>query len=192
MPAVLTDPPSTLWVLLILFALVSVGLWLRSRNRTAGIVALVAVLLPVLLFLCRFAGESPRQEATHRMNAVIAAMEARNPDDMLPHVAEDFDYHGQKKNDIKTSQLWDLLRRENPKLTTKMLDVLDDPPDENTVFVDFNAWATARGQEVGPLFVRATFKKDTNGKWKIRTMWASTDQVKKAKGDEFMIPGLGR
>ena len=192
MPAILTDPPSTLWVLLILFALVSVGLWLRSRNRTAGILALVAVLLPVLLFLCRFAGESPRQEATRRMKAIVAAMDARDPDAMLPHVAEDFDYQGRKKKDIKSSQLWERLRREEAKLSVKMLDVLDAQPDENTIFIDFNAWATARGKDFGPVFVRATFKKDAKGEWKLQTLRASTDQVRKAKGDEFTIPGLGR
>jgi hypothetical protein len=191
MPAVLTDPPPALWILLVIFALVSVGLWLRSRKRGMGIAAVIAVLLLVLLFLCRFAGESPRQEATRRMKAIVAAIDARKPDDMLPHIAEDFDYHG-RKQDIKASGLWGLLDQENARVSAKFLDGVDPPPPEGTVVIDLNAWGTARGQDHGPLFIRATFKKDAKGEWKVTTMWATLDQIRKANGTEFFIPYLGK
>lgn len=192
MPAVLTDPPAALWVLLVMFALVTVGLWLRSRKRETGLLALIAVLLPILLFLCGFAGESPRQEATRRMKAIVAAIDARKPDDMLPHVAEDFDYHGRKKQDIKGSGLWDILHQENARVSAKFLGAVDPPPPEGTVVIDLNAWGTARGQDHGPLFIRATFKKDVKGEWKVTTMWATLDQIRKANGTEFVIPYLGK
>ena len=189
MPAVLTDPPPTLWVLLLLFALVSVGLWLRSRNRTAGIVALVAVVLPVLLFLCRFAGESPRQEATRRMKAIVAAMDARNPDAMLPHVAEDFDYHGRKKKDIKSSPLWDLLKRYDARVTAAKFGQDDEQPNDNTVVIGFTGWGSAGGKDI-PVYVRATFKKDAKGEWKLQTLKAYDDPIRRANGPEFTIPGM--
>jgi len=191
MPAVLTDPPSTLWVLLILFALVSVGLWLRSRNRTAGIVALVAVLLPVLLFLCRFAGESPRQEAIRRVKALVAAIDARNPDAMLPHVADDFDYQGRKKKDIKTSPLWDLLKQYGARASAGGVGQDDEQPDDNTVIIGFTGWATVDGKDY-PMYVRAFFKKSPAGEWKVQTFKAYSDPVRKANGPETTIPGLGR
>ncbi len=189
MPAVLTDPPPTLWILLALFALVAVGLWQRSRSRTTGRIALVAVLLPVLLFLCRFSGESPRQEATRRMKAIVAAMDARNPDAMLPHVAEDFDYNGRKKKDIKTSPLWDLLKQYNARASASAFGQDDEQPDDTTVVIGFTAWGSVDGKDF-PMYVRATFKKDAKGEWKVKTLKAYQDPVRKANGPEFTIPGL--
>lgn len=191
MPAVLTDPPPALWILLVIFALVSVGLWLRSRNRTMGLVAVVAVLLLVLLFLCRFAGESPRQEAIRRVKALVAAIDARNPDAMLPHVAEDFDYQGRKKKDIKASPLWGLLSQYNARASAGGVGQDDEQPDENTVIIGFTGWATVDGRDY-PMYVRAFFKKDAKGEWKVQTFKAYSDPIRKANGPEATIPGLGR
>ena len=191
MPAVLSDPPPALWILLALFALVAVGLWQRSRSRTMGLIALVALLLPALLFLCRLVGESPRQEAIRRVKALVAAIDARNPDAMLPHVAEDFDYQGRKKKDIKTSPLWDLLRQYNARASAGGVGQDDEQPDDNTVVIGFTGWATVDGKDY-PMYVRATFKKDAKKEWKVQTFKAYSDPIQKAKGPEATIPGLGR
>lgn len=189
MPAVLTDPPAALWVLLLMFALVSAGLWVRSRNRTAGLLAVIAVVVMVLLFLCRFAGESPRQEAIRRVKALVAAIDARKPDDMLAHVADDFDYKGRKKKDIPASPLWELLRIYNARASAGGVGQDFEQPDDTTAVIGFTGWATVDGKDY-PMYVRAFFKKDAKGEWKVQTFKAYSDPIRKANGPEADIPGL--
>ena len=189
MPAVLTDPPPALWVLLVIVALVSLGLWVRSRNRPMGILAATAVLAMILLFLCRFAGESPRQEAIRRVKALVAAIDARKPDDMLPHVADDFDYKGRKKSEIKSSPLWGLLAQSGARASAGGVGQDFEQLDGNTLVLGFTGWATVDGRDY-PMYVRAFFKKDAKGEWKVQTFKAYSDPIRKANGPEADIPGL--
>ena len=192
MPALLTDPPATLWILLLIFALVAVGLWLRSRSRTTGLIALVAVAALVGVFLLDRFVESPREEATRRMRAIIAAFNARKFDDGFAHLADDFDFRGLKAAEFRKSDAWRLLQSApNVTLAAGGLSEGDSEyPDGNTVIIGFTGWATVDGKDIPAVYARATYKKQAAGEWKMRTMELYESVISKNNGPKATVPGL--
>lgn len=191
MPAILTDPPAALWIALVVFALVAVGLWARSHSRLAGLVAVVAVAVLVGVFLLDRFVESPREEATRRMRAMIAAFNEKKIDAAFTHLADDFDFRGLKAAEFRKQEAWNLLQSYNVVLAAGGLGEGDSEyPEANTVVIGFTGWATVDGKDIPAVYVRATFKKTTAGEWKMRTMELYESVISKSNGPKATVPGL--
>lgn len=119
------------------------------------------------------------------------AADTKNPDAFVEHVADTIEYRGSDKptkltkQELRTLPFWDMLRQMNVHVA--VWDFSQDDVkevDANTIEVGF----AAKGDAI-PLYMRATFRKQPDGSWKL----AAFASYKFEKHDEpFPIPNLGR
>lgn len=184
-----TDPSPTVYVVLILAALIWGGVALRYPKRMTRIVAAVWIALLILIFAIDFFVESPREQSVRKVSAMVDAMNARNSDALLAHASESFDYKGQKKSRLGSVELWNVLRSQNVRVSVWDFSRDDvQMPDDTTTVIGFMAKGEGGGRQV-PMYIRATFVRDPDGQWRVRT-FATYDPLQKARGSELTIPGL--
>src|SRR5688572_10525264 len=106
MPTWLSDPTDAFYVVLFVMALVAVGLWVRNRDRKTRFGAIAGVIVFAALVICDRVFESPREESVRRVNAMVDAANARNPDAFAEHLADTVEYRGEgQSKTIKASEL---------------------------------------------------------------------------------------
>lgn len=183
MPTWLSDPTDAFYVVLFVMALVAVALWVRSRDRKSRFGAIAAVVVFALFVLCDRLFESPREESVRRVNAMVEAANARNPDAFAEHLADTVEYRGEGQAkpitavELKKSGVWEVLKRENVRIAAWGFDRSDAKEiDADTVEVGFLAKGVAHGKEM-PLYFRATFRREPGGAMKLRS-FSSFDPMK--------------
>lgn len=188
MPTVLSDPPPAVYFTLFLAALIVGGLWVRYRRRSLLLAASVVLALLLLLFAIDRTTESPREQAVRRVNEMAAALTERNWTRFAEHVSESFDAGGLKKADLKRgfdlgvqysvrAVAWDYALAEPVTYT------------DDTVAIRFDAKAeTPSGQPLAK-HVQATFGKDPDGQFRMRS-FATFNIVQKKVAEP--IPGVTR
>lgn len=189
MPVFLSDPSSTTY--LVLAALVVVTGAVAARYQDRKRVAPFALALLVLggLYLLDRLYASPREEAVAASAALIAAVNQRNTEAFLGQVSDSFSAYGMKKPDLRRAV--ELARQFDARVASwnfdrNQVEYNDGPPP--AVDVVFDAKAEGPGGTV-PKHVKATFVRDPDGKYRMRS-FATYNIVKKK--DEEPIPGLGR
>ncbi|MCS7020439.1 MAG: hypothetical protein NZ703_00020 [Gemmataceae bacterium] len=197
MPDYLSDPPASWYWVLGLVAVVGGLTWFHRRQRLWLYVTLVVGALLLLLFAADRLWESPREQAVQRMKLIIAAVQQRQPDGCVQHVAEQIEYQGEHaqsviltREQLRQAPFWQLLRHYDVRVTAwdfAREDVRRLDPDN--VEIGFLAKGEAEGKQV-PFYVRATFTRQPDQSWKL-TRLASFDPLKR-QNERRTIPGLSR
>lgn len=189
MPVFLSDPPPALYLVLFLGVIVAASVWFRYQSRTTRWVAIGVLVLLLVMCLIDRVTESPREQAVRRVEAIVAAVNARQPNDLLPHVSDSFDYRGLKKSNLSSVGTWQIIRDHNVRVA--VWDFARDDvqfPDANTAVVGFMSKGGANGREV-PFYIRAKFVRDADGEWRVQSFTAY-DPLQKANGTPVSIPGM--
>ena len=173
MPTFLSDPTQGFYLALIAATVIMGTIAARKQDKRSVISFGVALALLLIVYGCDKSGESPREEAVRRAMAMGEAANARNPDAFAEHIAETFEYTGgptavkKTRSEIKASPFWAMLRQFNVRVTTwdfarsEVKEI-----DDTAVEIGFMAKGEAEGKPF-PLFIRATFKKQTDGQMRL-------------------------
>lgn len=193
MPTALSDPSTTLYIALIIVVALLALLWMRSRKRNDLIRLLIggAALLAVFL-IDRFV-ESPREEASRKVEEMAKATETRNWDGVFNHISDSFLYKGptgtvmdkktfrekvkgvEKFAEFKGVAVWDLHRADHRIVN------------ENNFTIGFRAQAS--GIPPSQSFIIAAFTKDPDGQWRMSN-FTRYNFAKRENGPPETIPGL--
>jgi hypothetical protein len=175
MPTFLSDPPQALYLVLGAAFVVTGVIAAQYQNRRTLIPFVVAFLLLVGLFVIDRMFESPREESVRRAQAIAAAADARNPDQLVAHLADAIEYragdgtaHQFTRDDLKNHTFWNTLRHFNVHVA--VWDFSRDEVkeiDDNTVEIGFMAKGEVPDGKQIPLYVRATFKRQSDGQFKL-------------------------
>lgn len=189
MPQILSDPSATTYLVLAALVVVTgaVAARYQDRKRVAPF-ALALLLLGGLYMLDRLCA-SPREEAVAATAAIVEAVNQRNTEAFLSHVSDSFSAYGMTKADLRRGV--ELARRFDARVTSWNFDrnqvqYRDGPPP--AVEIVFDAKGEGSGGVV-PKHVKATFVRDPDGKYRMRS-FATYNIVKKK--DEEPIPGLAK
>jgi hypothetical protein len=194
MPTILSDPPFIVYLLLALGTIVSFAVWVNKRNRPSLIVFGCFLALLALVFLLDRLFESPREESKRRVEEMAKAIDERNKEAFLSHIADSFQYQGESgqaititKETLRHSSMWSILNQYNVNhvaawdFTREDFNDLsrDDFNDlnENTIVIGFLGKAEAGGNQV-PMYFRAKFTRQPDGQMKL-TGLASYDPLKR-------------
>jgi len=147
-----------------------VALWFRGGTRgdlfrlVAGIAIFIAVVL-IDVFV-----ESPREESTRKMEEIRAATKAKNVDDVAKHISESFKYEGTSKAHLleKIRAVYQIPQFEGVDMTGfsradfQQVDI-------DTIKIGFEAWPAKYGLPEYRYYCWATFVKDPDGQYRMRT-----------------------
>ncbi len=175
MPTFLSDPVPALYLVLIAFVVATGAVAGRYQDRRSLIRFGVALAALLALYLIDKSVESPREEATRRVQAMAEAANARNRDAFVEHVADKVEFVGgaqpatRTKAEVRSAHFWDILQqfdvrvavwdfsRENVKQT-----------DPNTVEIGFMGKGETRGEgKQFPVYIRATFTRQADGQFRL-------------------------
>lgn len=169
MPDLLSDPPSTAYLVLAALVIVTGAAAARWQDRKRIALFVTAILLFGGLYLLDRLYASPREEAVVSVGSMLDAVNQRNTDQFLSHVSDSFDAGGVKKADLRRAA--ELARQFDAKVVAWNFDrnqvaTRDGPPP--AVDVVFDAKAEGPGGTV-PKHVKATFVRDPDGKFRLQT-----------------------
>src|SRR5579872_4774100 len=185
MPTFLSDPPFILYAILVLATIASLGVWFNKRTRVTLIVFGCCLAALLLLFLIDRLFESPREESVRRVQEMAKAIDDRNTDAFLSHIADNFEYQGENgqptpvsRQYLRQSGIWPVLKQYNVHVgvwdfTRDDVTVVD----ENTIEIGFLGKAEAEGKQA-PMYFRARFTRQADGQMKL-TRLASYDPMKR-------------
>jgi hypothetical protein len=189
MPDFLSDPPSTAYLVLAALVVVTGVVAARYQDRKRAAPFLLALLLLGGLYLLDRVYASPREETVASIGGMLDAVNRRDTDAFLGHVSDSFDANGVKKADLRRAA--ELAGQFNAKVVAWNFDrnqvvTRDGPP--AAVDVVFDAKAEGPGGTV-PKHVKATFVRDPDGKFRMRT-FATYNIVNKKEAEP--IPGVSK
>jgi hypothetical protein len=184
MPAILSDPPFALYALFVVAVVACGAVWVNKRDKRSGAAFLVSVGLLAGLFLLDRLFESPREEATRRVQEMARAADARNPDAFLSHVADTFEYDGTgaprkvSREELRRSGVWSVLQQYQVHVAVWDFDRNDiREVDPNTVEIGFLAKAESGDKQI-PMYLRAKFTRQPDGQLKLSGL-SSYDAMKR-------------
>jgi ketosteroid isomerase-like protein len=185
MPTFLSDPSQSLYIILVAIAVVLAAVAVR-RQRRSDLFNFLIVAIPLLaLVLIDVAVESPREQVEKAIKEMGTATRAKKVDDVFKHISDSFKYKSLDKKGLqdKARQAeaigfggiseYDLARSGFRAI------------DANTIEQGFRV--KHNGQPEAHFYVVGTFKKDTDGQWRLST-FKVFDPVNIK--DEKDIPGL--
>ena len=170
MPTALSDPSSTLYFVLAVIVVITGAFWIKNRTRPTLIAFAGSAALLLGLFLIDRLIESPREEASRRVEAMAAAATAANPDAFLENISKSFNYKGADRERLRQSGAWGLIRQHQARVAVWGLGHDDySRPNDNEVEVGFYAKAQTPSNEALLRYVKATFVKDPDGAYRLKT-----------------------
>jgi hypothetical protein len=189
MPVFLSDPSSATYLVLAALVVVTGAVAARWQDRKRVGLFVAALLLLGGLYLLDRLYASPREEAVAGVGELLDAVNQRQTDRFLAHVSDSFDARGLKKADLRRAV--DLARQFDARVAAWNFDrnrvvIHDGPPP--AVDVEFDAKGDGPGGSV-PKHVKATFVRDPDGKYRLRTF--TTYNIVQKQVEE-PIPGLGK
>ena len=190
MPTALSDPSQTLYLILVVVAIVTGAVWFRNRSRSSRFNFGIAAAVLAALFLIDWFFESPREEAVSRIQQISTAINERDFERMLTHFSESFNYRGKDKAYLRTAPMRDIVTREN--VGTAVWDFTRDQvehPGPNEIVIGFMGRGDGNTGRFAAYF-RVTFVKEANGEWKVRTFEAYADPLQRANQPPINVPGL--
>lgn len=189
MPEWLSDPSPTGYLVLAAVAAGSGVYCYRTQTRRGVMVWAAGLGLLGLVALADLLYESPREEAVRRVGEMIEAANVYRPAGVAPHLSDRFRYGDWTKDTFASAATWDLARRHSVKVAAWDFDRgYVERPTPETLALGFMLRAEADAGR-GLFFTRAEFVRETDGAWRLRTFTLYRDPVRKANGDEFVIPG---
>ena len=193
MPTFLTNPSTAVYLVLFAFALVTGALVARNQDRRSLIRFGIALAVLLAVYLMDKANESPYEEAVRRITAMAQAANARNPEAFGEHVADTVEYRGSEqpvrltKRELRTSPFWGLLRQYRPRITVWDFAKSESTSDD-TIELRFSGKGEPEGGGPMMLDFKATFRKQTDGSWKL----IAITSYKYQSTEMLAIPNMGR
>ncbi|MGL6073584.1 MAG: hypothetical protein ACRC8S_05415 [Fimbriiglobus sp.] len=187
MPNFLADPSVVFYLLFVVGVLIAGAVWFRNRSKRSLAVFGVALLLLIGLFLLDRAFESPREEATRKIQEMATAANARQWKQVSSHISDKFVYAGKKKAPFEAF-IADVANRFNAKVNFKSFSRDDfEVLPEGQIRIGFVAQVESPGTPGGVLYVRAFFTKDPDGQW--RMLGFQVKNYVEREGPEVILPG---
>ncbi len=184
MPTFLSDPPTSVYLLLSAVLLVAGFIWSSQRSRKSLIAFACVLGVVALVVLLDRLFESPREEAVRRVQAMMKAADARDPDAFLRNVAPSIEYQGEgqarvvSREDLRRAPFWQTLRDLNVHVAAwdfAREDVEEIDPDH--IEIGFLAKGEADGKQAG-MYFRARFSRQPDGQLKLSAL-SSYDMIKR-------------
>jgi hypothetical protein len=172
MPTFLSDPPQTIYLLLLAAVILAGLVWLNRRERRALYVFLGVLGVTALVVLVDRLLESPREEAVRRVHAMMEAADRRDPDAFAGQLADKVTYVGEQspeeftREQLRSHHFWSLLRQFNVHVAAWNFALLE-RPDENTVVIGFMAKGELPDRKQLHYHFRATFTRQGDGQMKL-------------------------
>ncbi|MDB5306640.1 MAG: hypothetical protein JWO38_842 [Gemmataceae bacterium] len=171
MPTFLSDPPP--WLYLVLIAVVVATGTLAARNQDRRSLARFGFAAGVLflVFLIDRLFESPREEATRKVQAMADAATAADPIRFIESVSPTFETNGANRDRLKASPAWSLIRAHTARIAVWGFgqDAYD-RISETEIEIGFYAKAEAAGGGMVMRYARARFVKDPDGQYRVKTI----------------------
>jgi hypothetical protein len=168
MPPFLADPSPGLLLILGIAALVSFGVWFRWRGKKPLIAAVILLALLGLVVLIGSMYESPREEAVRRVNLMCEAATKANGDQFVEQISTTFNSGGVKRDALRTSPAWGLVKQYSAKVTASGFSRDDfQQVNDSTCIIGFMAKAEATDGFV-LRYTKGTFNKDPDGQWRLK------------------------
>ena len=154
----------------------------------------IFVLLLILAVIDK-TNESPRRSRLRRVQQMAQAADAADANRFIEHLADTIEYRGGsqpvvvKKEEMRNSPFWSMLRQFNVHVAVWDFSRDDVKEiDAGTIEVGFAAKGESlMTRETSPLYMRATFKKQPDGQWKL----VAISSFKFERHDEpFLIPNF--
>lgn len=171
MPRFLADPTLTTYLLFAVLVAVAGVVWVRRRDRRATVALVVAGGLFVALLVVSFLFDSPREEASRRVEAMARAATDVQPDRFVEHLSKTFSAQGADRERVRQSGAWDLIRTHQVRVAVWAFghdDTVYKSDDE--VEIGFFAKAQVPTNEGLARYVKATFVRDPDGAFRLKTM----------------------
>jgi hypothetical protein len=179
MPLLLSEPPVALVALLGVLGLLVAGAglvvrfavpeqpWARTLGRALLGVGGLLLLLALAWLVAGFFIESPREEAVRRVNDMANAVTENNWAKFSENVSDSFEAKGRKKADLKG--VFDQGGAYNLRAVAWDFAPTDQPLTVTEVVIQFEGKATAATGEPLMRHFEATFVKDPDGKFRMKT-----------------------
>ncbi len=190
MPTWLSDPSNGLYLVLFVLVVIAGAVWARYQDRRSRNRALVALAAFLVLLLCDLLFESPREQATRKVQEMAAAATARDPDKFVANVSNSFRYGGADRERLRSSRAWEMIRQFNARVAVWGFS-RDDSRDlgDDGVEIGFFAKGEAPDGRFVMRYIRAVFVKDPDGQYRLRTM-SFHNPAEKGLNAEDPIPGF--
>ena len=193
MPTALSDPSPTLYAFLVILVLVLAGVWYR-KQKTGNLIRLIAAVVAILtVFLIDRFVESPREEASRKVQEMAKASQEKNWNGILEHISDSFVYKGPFGSKIDKKEFASKLKQTEAIPEFKGFVILDMHRADYRIIDASNSQLGfgAKLKEYPDMWwIMATFIKDPDGQWRMsgfnRYDAVKTDQ----RSPPLPIPGL--
>lgn len=187
MPPFLSDPSPSLYLLLIVAAVVAALYAYRNQNRRGLVVGIVGVGLLLVVFLIDILFQSPREEAVAGVTAMCDAASNRDKPAFLARVSERFDHRGVKKDRLENHAIWTTLKDQQVRVAAWDFSRDDvKTPAEDQIEIGFMAKGEYATNQY-PVYVRTLFAKDPDGQYRLVGV-KFFDPLKRTNDPEITIP----
>ncbi len=170
MPTFLSDPSLSLYLVFAVAFIVAAAIWSRKRGRNSLLAALGFGLLLLGLYLVDVTFESPREQANRRVLAMADAATARDPERFVEQLSDSFNYRGANKQQMRTADIWNVLRNYNARVVVWDLSNADyTEHGDNEIEVGFYVKGeAAQGMKIYRM--KARFVRDPDGQYRVKTV----------------------
>jgi hypothetical protein len=190
MPTFLSDPPPAVYLVLIGAVLVTGVIFARYQDRKRLRPLGVALALLGLVYLIDRIFESPREEATRKVEAMAEAATAADPTRFVESVSPSFQYHGADREKLKASGAWHLIRSNNARIAVwDFSRAAFEQISDTELEIGFYAKAQAPGRGALVRYIKARFVKDPDGQWRVKT-FGFYNPAEHGLNQEEPIPGF--
>lgn len=190
MPTFLSDPSLALYALLAVTFIVTAAVWYRRRDRKSLLAMLVAGAVLVGLYLIDVSFDSPREEATKRVEAMAAAASAGDPARFVEHLSPKFAINGGDRERVRNSGVWNLIRQHSARVAVWGYGKGEfEEINENEIEIGFYCKGEAAGFQGALLrFAKGRFVRDPDGKFRMKGI--KFYSVEGGRDREEPIPGF--
>jgi hypothetical protein len=190
MPTFISDPPQTVYLVLIGAAVVTGVIAARRQDRKSFVPFGIALGVLLLVYLFDRVGESPREEATRKVQAMAEAATDADPDRFLEHVSASFNMYGADRERLRKSGAWEVIRSTHARVAVWGFgqDAFERLGDTE-VEVGFYAKAQTPDGRFVTRYIKARFVKDPDGQYRVKTM-KFYNPAENGLNSEDPIPGF--
>lgn len=173
MPTILSDPPLGVYLVLVAGVVVTGVMAARNQDRKSLIRLALALTPLLLLVLLDRLFESPREEATRKVQAMAAAAsDPPSPERFVEFFSPTFDMNGKTRDALKTHPVWNTVRSFKTRVAVwgfghDAYRVISD----NEIEIGF--YIKGESQTQGGMIMRysrARFVKDPDGQYRVKSI----------------------
>jgi len=167
---VFIDPPRSLYLLLMLAVIIAGGVAAKYQSRKSLLAFLGIAALLLALYLVDTFVESPREQATRRVQMMAQAAQAGDVDGFVAQTSQRYNANGRTRDSFRDGIPWHLIREHRPTVTTWNFSRDDfQELDNGDIEIGFEAKAEAPSGMMWK-YARAQFTKEPDGTWRMKSI----------------------